>query len=669
MPFCKQEYEILKKHMGRVEEAFFTWLILIYVNIPLNIQWMIVAIQMVKNKLIRRCLLIIATPLLALYIILTEEYISVPRCVVLCFIILLAFIDLPKFDLRHGLVAFIMVFIIDCVMQNYYYVYTDSFSWQARAVTIIILFMILLGISYTEQKWLYKLFCNFLLIIGFINFIVLSVTNKAVRLSDIRLISTALGVIKGVQFPKSKYLLLIISIIMIIFFNFMLSRLHIEFKKNGKRIIICLAIAFVFILNIRMNSGGYLQYYGNTRYGVLINMLIEEDGYQIKYEDEFDPALAPEDTVGQTGEFDQLSQDEKPNVIVILSEAYADFNTYKDFPTDTQYIPYAKEIIKSCGGYAYSSVFGNNTVSTEFSVLTGIPTGLTTSGAALYDKIKPMPSLVSLFKEKGYYTVGIHPYLANGYNRNKAWECFGFDKTIFDEEFKDAESFAPEGYHFPTDRTLFEKVVDEIDDDVPIFTFVITMQTHATYDYNMQQNIHVEDYHGKEMDNYLSLENYSDEALKMLIEKLNEKDRDTYILFFGDHQPLLGFENYEYLMDIKSIQELDDEKNRQMYNVPYFIWTNSDKKYSVPEETSMNYLPGILLDILGIRDSWYEYTQKISQIFPVITDSFFKWNDEWIQESPKRTIKEVHNDGSDLSQLKQYQVYTKNRINSGQNEM
>ena len=285
MPFCKQEYEILKKHMGRVEEAFFTWLILIYVNIPLNIQWMIVAIQMVKNKLIRRCLLIIATPLLALYIIMTEEYISVPRCVVLCFIILLAFIDLPKFDLRHGLVAFIMVFIIDCVMQNYYYVYTDSFSWPARAVTIFILFMILLGISYTGQKWLYKLFCNFLLIIGFINFIVLSITNKAVRLSDIRLLSTAMGVIKGVQFPKSKYPLLIISIILIILFNIMLSRLHIEFKKNGKGILICFAVAFVFILNICMNSGGYLQYYGNTRYGVLINMLIEEDGYQIKYEE------------------------------------------------------------------------------------------------------------------------------------------------------------------------------------------------------------------------------------------------------------------------------------------------------------------------------------------------------------------------------------------------
>ena len=664
MPFCKEEFEILKRYIGRREETFFTLLILIYVNAPCYLYGFVLGGQMIKNKTIRMCLLIILTPLLALIMSMESGYISIHYCIALCLILFLAYINLPKIDLRHVIVALILVVIIDCVMQNNYYALLDYKSYNSKTITIFFIFMILLGISYTGKTWIYKLFCNLILAIGLTNFFVLSITNKAFRLSDIRLLGTAMGVMKGVQFPKEQIPVLIVSIIAMILFNILICKIHLEFIKNTKRIIICLLIAFISIFNIRMNAPNYLQYLGNIKYGVLINIIIEDTGYTIPFESEFDLKISDNNTNNKESTFDTLAMEKKPNVIVILSEAFSDFNTYKDFPVDAEYIPYTKQLVKSCGGYTYSSVFGNNTVSTEFSVLTGIPTGLTTSGAVIYDEIKPMPSLVSLFHDKGYKTIGIHPYIADGYNRKKAWETFGFDKIIFDEEFQNVDN--PYHLQFTPDKVLFEKVLDEISDDVPTFTFVITMQTHATYDYSMVQNIHVKDYHENELDNYLSLENYTDDALKMLIEKLNEKDRDTYILYFGDHQPLLGFKDYEYLMDIKSIQELDEEKNRQTFEVPYFIWTNAEKNYTVPQETSMNYLPGIFLEILGIHDPWYQYTQNISKRFPVITDQFFKLEDEWsVGKTPKNAIKEVHNDGSDLSKLKQYQVYSKNRINSG----
>ena len=661
MPFCKQEFEILKKHMGRGEEAFFTWLILLYAYIPIDIQWMIVVAQMIKDKTIRRIILIIATPLLSLYVIMTEEYISLPRFVVLFFIIVIAFIDLPKIDMKHALIAFLMVIIVDCIMQGSIEYISMLYYHSTKACTIFIFMMILLSISYTNKKWLYRIFCNLILVIGVINMIVLSITDKAVRFSDIKLLNTAMGVINGVHFPESRYIVIVLSVIAIIAFNIVISKIPLVFEVNWKRAAICIGIAAISILNIRMNAHNYLQYYGNYRYGIFINMLIENSAIKIPYEDEFVSGIEPEEAE-QKDEFDKLSDKEKPNVIVILSEAFSDLETYRELSFDTEYIPYTRKIVKSCGGISYSSVLGNNTVSTEFAVLTGIPTGITKPGASLYDRIQPMPSLVKVFKNRGYKTIGIHPYRAIGYNRNKAWECFGFDQSIFEEEFEGAETYAPETTKFVADKVTFEKIVEKLDDDEPTFCFVVTMQNHASYYYLMNQTIHLKDNDDIELNNYLTLENYSDEALKMLIEKINQIDRDTYILFFGDHQPMFPTEKYEYLMDA-NMNESGFDKIKEMFKVPYFIWTNADKKYTVPQETSMNYLGGILLDILGIHDPWYAYTQEIRKLFPVITDNFFKYNEEWSgMISPQQVLKNVHNDGSDFSKLKQYQVYSKNRI-------
>ena len=255
----------------------------------------------------------------------------------------------------------------------------------------------------------------------------------------------------------------------------------------------------------------------------------------------------------------------------------------------------------------------------------------------------------------------MHPYLGMGYNRASAWKAMGFTDCLFLKDFQNADTVRD----LVSDHALFDRICCEIKDtDAPLFCFAVTMQNHATYNNEVDQNIHVTDWDaGKELDNYLSLENISDKALEDFIEQLKNSEEETYVLFFGDHQPMVSTWYYEKLLRKKK-NDFTDEDKRSMYKIPYFLWNNKDKKCLVPEETSMNYLPQVLLENIGFEDSWFSYTTIIQEQYPVLSDCYFKTKREWYQTKLKSVLKKVHNNISDpLSLLKQYQVYCYEIIN------
>ena len=183
-------------------------------------------------------------------------------------------------------------------------------------------------------------------------------------------------------------------------------------------------------------------------------------------------------------------------------------------------------------------------------------------------------------KDLGYTTIACHPQSGHNYKRNVAWKNLGFDKTYFEEDFKDLDYWANRT-SFPTDESVYNNVIrwlDENDDNSPVFCFCITMQNHPTYGENTNDQNFVKtnsswkkDRIRHEVEEYLSSLSLSDEAWGNLIEYYRDYKKDIIIAMCGDHGPYFDLGNpYEDVNDYYL----------NILSTPFVIWSNNTDLYN-----------------------------------------------------------------------------------------
>lgn len=211
--------------------------------------------------------------------------------------------------------------------------------------------------------------------------------------------------------------------------------------------------------------------------------------------------------------------------------------------------------------------WGANTVRSEFAFLTGI------SDAALgVHRFQPyqmllkagsqnseMLSLPHWFRNQGYQTTFMHPYLATFYARNKILPMLGFDKFIDIQAFNDH----PPQSGYVTDTALGQRVIDvlRVATD-PLYLHVVTMQGHGPYgpmDSSPEATL----------SQYLARMQYTDQMLRILREGFANSARPVVLCVFGDHLPMLP-SVYDWL-------------GTPVANTDYLIWTSQGQ--SVPNRS------------------------------------------------------------------------------------
>jgi hypothetical protein len=73
---------------------------------------------------------------------------------------------------------------------------------------------------------------------------------------------------------------------------------------------------------------------------------------------------------------------------------------------------------------------------------------------------------------------------------------------------------------------------------------------------------------------------------------------------FGDHQPKVEDEFYEYLHG-KSLDDLTLEELQEEYQVPFLIWANYDIEEQEDVVMSSNFLSSYLLEVAGLDMTSY----------------------------------------------------------------
>ncbi len=365
------------------------------------------------------------------------------------------------------------------------------------------------------------------------------------------------------------------------------------------------------------NNGLFLSFLINIRY-----LNVEKpEGYS---EEAALAAAAPYMPDGSDGGA-VLEDGDKPNIIVVMNEAFSDLRILGDYETNVPVTPFIDSMQENTQkGWYFSSVKGGNTANTEFEFLTGSSFYFLPVGSVAYQQYlrEPMPSLAGQLSEIGYTSVAIHPYYASGWNRNKVYDLLGFDEKYFLDSFDDPEYIRS----YVSDRATFDKIIRRYESKSPeerLFVFDVTMQNHGSYTKtfdNFTSDVEIVNGQGRYLaaaEQYLSLLKISDEAFEELVSYFAAQDEPVMIIMFGDHQPA------DYA--VSAVNQTDTstlEGAQQQYKVPYFLWTN----YDIPEKdgdvTSANYLGLRMLEAAGLPFTGYQrFLDAMQQSVPVITSN------------------------------------------------
>lgn len=346
-----------------------------------------------------------------------------------------------------------------------------------------------------------------------------------------------------------------------------------------------------------------------------------------------------------TKQFDE----EKPTVIAVMNETFSDLSIYQNMHADYQGPTYFKSIDDCLSrGRLYVSAYGGGTANTEFEFLTGNSMAYLGSGVYPYTTydLTDTENLAAQFKSLGYYTTAMHPNHGTNWNRENVYKDFGFDQFLTINDFQNAETLRG----MVTDKATYDKILELLDTNSnPQFIFDVTMQNHSGYDtglipYDKQMSLNIDGEFNSNVNEYVSLIQQSDEALKYFLNKLSKLDRKVVVVFWGDHQPFFP-DTYN---DRWFTNEDDATHQERLWQTSYIIWANYDvagnSQTSHEEDLSSNYLSSELMKLIGAPLTDYQKAHlTLRQSLPTLNSVGYEDSqDRWLLSSSKSD--EAYND-------------------------
>lgn len=363
-----------------------------------------------------------------------------------------------------------------------------------------------------------------------------------------------------------------------------------------------------FKLNEKFENNSFLAFFCQTASENLANRLTEPENYS-------DDTVTAMMNVNIDDAENTSFENKKPNVIMIMSEAYADFRRFEDqldLNIGDTYDGFDSVADQGYKGTAIVPTYASWTVRTEFELNFGLPV------RSLNDPNMPQrllldraqPTIASYYKSWGYSTAYVHPFMGSFYSRQRVYANFGFDKLIFDEDFT-----VPINYYgtYIDDQTVFnqiEKLINETDE--PLFLHTTTMQNHQPYD----QGENPED----EMGNYFQWISKTGTDFEAFINNLSDIDEPTIVFMIGDHYPSLKGENSVY-----DQLGMNGDNCSVLYEQPYILWSNYELDYSsIPEEKlSAFYMPYVIMDLIDApKDSFIQAMDNKMDTLPIYSTNY-----------------------------------------------
>lgn len=228
------------------------------------------------------------------------------------------------------------------------------------------------------------------------------------------------------------------------------------------------------------------------------------------------------------------SGEDRPLLIVWQSESFMDM---RHFGVSSLSLPNLDRLRSRAVEWGrMSSIFeGGYTLRTEFSVITGLPPDDLGPDA-------PHPYLraggysetawPNRLRRAGWSTRFLHPYDRRFFSRDRALPQLGFEALSMIEEFESASIAGS----YVRDMALAERVIEHCREDstgTGQFIFAASIENHGPWHPGRHEGCK------DPLEIYLAILQQSDEALGFLADELDRLGRPAWLVFYGDHAPLL----------------------------------------------------------------------------------------------------------------------------------
>ncbi|AHA74403.1 LTA synthase family protein [Bacillus thuringiensis] len=330
-----------------------------------------------------------------------------------------------------------------------------------------------------------------------------------------------------------------------------------------------------------------------------------------------------------SGNIGNEKKKEKPNIIFVMSESFWDPTKVTNLSFSEDPVPNLHHYIENFpGGQTISPTFGGNTANVEFEALTSYSMSLLKPGSIPYQQVitnkKEIPSIPTALKKEGYYTSAIHSFGRTFFKRDDVYKVLGFDKFNAEDTMENVDIDGD----YISDLAMSKEIIAELEEQKqPTFIHAVTMQNHfpfteGRFGENLIEISGLENEESKgELETYTEGLRRSDEALQYLIEQLDNLDRPTLLVFFGDHLPSLGTNKSFYKENGYITNEKTPSERLAMAQTPLLMYANFDMPNDNLGLVSPIHFSNLIFDYAGLNKSlFYQFLSELYKEIPVLRD-------------------------------------------------
>ncbi|MEQ2528572.1 LTA synthase family protein [Bacillaceae bacterium CLA-AA-H227] len=432
--------------------------------------------------------------------------------------------------------------------------------------------------------------------------------------ADLNLITEGMDIttIINQYFTLKSILILILMTTIIIFIIIFLIRksasIHIKYRLGVTLLSIIGVVLFIFypsIYSLKATTEGNVDSY--SKLGLIGGFFTLQERGKLVHPTEYSKNNIKKITKSPSDSTDAISNF-KPNIIVVLAEAFWDPLLLENLTFKEDPIPYYRSLTKTgTTGKLLTHFYGGGTFNTELDILTGLSSTLLPDGSDTYFQYidHPVDSLAHNLKNQGYHTTAIHTFRNWFYDRNITYRWLGFEKFVSMEFFENPDHIGL----FIDDRELMRQTLKEIEKtDGPDFINTVTVSSHGPYNdiryvdplnhCTTTQQLNQDSQYI--LDLYCQLLSETDAAIKILIEGIKQIEEPTMVVIYGDHLPMLG-EEYAVYREANYFENTntDYQNYLKMYSTPLLIWDNFSAQADEAEELRMtpNFLGAYILSL------------------------------------------------------------------------
>ncbi|PFF00806.1 phosphoglycerol transferase [Bacillus thuringiensis] len=330
-----------------------------------------------------------------------------------------------------------------------------------------------------------------------------------------------------------------------------------------------------------------------------------------------------------SGNIGSQKKKEKANIIFVMSESFWDPTKVTNLSFSEDPVPNLHHYIENFpGGQTISPTFGGNTANVEFEALTSYSMSLLKPGSIPYQQVitnkKEIPSIPTALKKEGYYTSAIHSFGRTFFKRDDVYKVLGFDKFNAEDTMENVDIDGD----YISDLAMSKEIIAELEEQKqPTFIHAVTMQNHfpfteGRFGENLIEISGLENEESKgELETYTEGLRRSDEALQYLIEQLDNLDRPTLLVFFGDHLPSLGTNKSFYKENGYITNEKTPSERLAMAQTPLLMYANFDMPNDNLGLVSPIHFSNLIFDYAGLNKSlFYQFLSELYKEIPVLRD-------------------------------------------------